>query len=87
MWSSNVCGLNLDLIDCLLADVDNKLDLLGICETVLNLTSNIELSLIPGCLPFYRKDRLTHRGGVALYIIVSDSCIAKRLYNFETPNL
>ena len=28
---------------------------------------------------------MTHGGGVALY--VSDSCIAKRLYNFETPTL
>ena len=50
----------------------------------LNLTSNVELS-IPGYLPIFRKDRLTHGGGVALY--VSDSCIAKRLYNFETPTL
>ena len=80
----NVRGLNSDLIDCLLADVANKHDLLGICETFLNLTSNVELS-IPGYLPIFRKDRLTHGGGVALY--VSDSCIAKRLYNFETPTL
>ena len=50
----------------------------------LNLTSNVELS-IPGYLPVFRNDRLTHGGGVALY--VSDSCIAKRLYNFETPTL
>ena len=84
LWSSNVCGLNSYLIDCLLADVANKHDLLGICETFLNLTSNVELS-IPGYLPIFRKDRLTHRRGVALY--VSDSCIAKRLYNFETPTL
>ena len=84
LWSSNVRGLNSDLIDCLLADVANKHDLLGICETFLNLTSNVELS-IPGYLPIFRKDRLTHGGGVALY--VSDLCIAKRLYNFETPTL
>ena len=83
-WSSNVRGLNSDLIDCLLADVANNHDLLGICETFLNLTSNVELS-IPGYLSIFRKDRLTHGEGVALY--VSDSCIAKRLFNFETPTL
>ena len=84
LWSSNVRGQNSNLIDCLLADVANKRDLLGICETFLNLTSNVELS-IPRYLPIFRKDRLTHGRGVALY--VSDSCIAKRLYNFETPTL
>ena len=84
LWSSNVRGLNSDLMDRLLADVANKHDLLGICETFLNLASNVELS-IPGYLPIFRKDRLTHGGGMALY--VSDSCIAKRVYNFETPTL
>ena len=83
LWSSNVRGLNSDMIDCILADVACKYDILGICETFLNITSDIELT-IPGYLPIFRKDRLGHGGGVALY--VADSCSAKRLDIFESPN-
>ena len=84
LWSSNVRGLNLDMLDCILADVVNNFDILGISETFLNTASDINL-LIPGYLPIFRKDRVGHGGGVALY--VSDSCTAKRLEHFEYPNI
>ena len=72
------------MIDCILADVASKFDILGISETFLSPTSTVNLN-IPGYLPIIRKDRLGHGGGIALY--VADSCAAKRLHNFEIPDL
>ena len=55
------------MIDCILADVASKFDILCICETFLNLTSTVDLN-IPGYLPIIRKDRAGHGGGIALYV-------------------